>query len=282
MQLLNKYINKRQASGSFLLLGSENKNKYAAFEKYLMEINCLSEDTQKPCQLCTSCVKIKKDIHPDLITIRPEDEIIRIDEIRKMKKVLALSNFESKVRAVAIIDAEKMNIQSQNALLKILEEPPGNTLIFLFAKRIFELLPTIVSRCIRIRFSSLATSLFATEQENQHFDEIIEIFHKRKIDDLYRMIDKMLQDNYFLKTSLEVFLKILSDLVLIKNKYDLRKHVYFKNKYETLFSVSQGFTLREIENIFISAINVYENIDKTFNMQLMLESLFINSNFLED
>ena len=81
---------------------------------------------------------------------------IRISSIRQIKREIYLTNTKDKKKIFIISDADKMNLQSSNSLLKILEEPPGNSLIILTTSRINYLLPTIFGRCQKIKFDSLS------------------------------------------------------------------------------------------------------------------------------
>ncbi|NPA58660.1 MAG: DNA polymerase III subunit [Aquificae bacterium] len=93
----------------------------------------------------------EKNPHPDLMVVSPEREI-RIDQIRQVIDFLKLK----KKKAVIIEKAERMNLEASNALLKTLEEPPENSLIVLTTSNQAKLLPTIVSRCKKIRFAPLS------------------------------------------------------------------------------------------------------------------------------
>ena len=92
--------------------------------------------------------------HPDLILVPPDGTQIKIDQIRDLKEYLSLKGV-SKHRVVIIDQAGKMNLQAQNALLKILEEPPEGTVFILIANNRGELLPTILSRCQVLEFKPL-------------------------------------------------------------------------------------------------------------------------------
>lgn len=92
--------------------------------------------------------------HPALFWVaRGEDDTrIKIGQIRDLQNALRLRGFESGRRAALVEGAEWMNAQAQNALLRILEEPPPRTTIVLVAARASALLATIRSRCVRVRF----------------------------------------------------------------------------------------------------------------------------------
>lgn len=84
--------------------------------------------------------------HPDLLLITAENSI-GIDQIRQLKNHLSLKPLEANFKIALLPQAEKLTIPAQNAMLKLLEEPPQNDLIFLSSPSRNQLLPTIISRC---------------------------------------------------------------------------------------------------------------------------------------
>lgn len=119
------------------------------------------------CGECRSCRKILKDRHPDIINIHPSGAAIKIDQIREVNRRLALKAHEAALRFVVIRNAEKMNTEAGNALLKMLEEPPEKTIFILISRQASDLLPTVVSRCRHIRFNPVSVaslSRFLTEK----------------------------------------------------------------------------------------------------------------------
>lgn len=85
----------------------------------------------------------------------PKANNIRISSIRNIKKNIYLTGVRGKKKIFIISDCDLMNPQSSNALLKILEEPPGDSLLLLTTSRLNSLLPTIIGRCQKIRFDSI-------------------------------------------------------------------------------------------------------------------------------
>jgi DNA polymerase-3 subunit delta' len=99
--------------------------------------------------------RIRQRNHPDFTVIQPVNETIGVDEIRELPRLLAFPPLEAPRRIVLITGAAGMNTQASNALLKILEEPPGHTMFFLLCRDPAELLPTIISRCQALRFAPM-------------------------------------------------------------------------------------------------------------------------------
>jgi DNA polymerase-3 subunit delta' len=85
----------------------------------------------------------------------PNANDIKITSIRQIRKEIYLTGEKGKKKIYLISNADRMNPQSSNAFLKILEEPPGDALIILTTSRINSLLPTIIGRCQKINFDSI-------------------------------------------------------------------------------------------------------------------------------
>lgn len=91
----------------------------------------------------------------DLLWLEPAGENYKVDQIHELLRKLSLRTW-SKHRVVVLEDAEKLNQQSSNALLKVLEEPPEGTYFILITSSLSQLLPTIRSRVQSFRFFSLS------------------------------------------------------------------------------------------------------------------------------
>ncbi len=114
-----------------------------------------------PCGRCASCSLFLAGNHPDLRAVSVEDKatVIRVDQVRELCGALALTSYRGG-RKVGILDpADRMNINSFNALLKTLEEPSEDTLLILAAARLDRLPRTIVSRCQRVRVPNPSASV---------------------------------------------------------------------------------------------------------------------------
>jgi DNA polymerase-3 subunit delta' len=100
-------------------------------------------------------MKIASCNHPDLHSLKADGQFIKIEQIRSLQKELGYRPYEA-VRKACIIDgAERLNLSSGNALLKTLEEPPGNAIIILLTSAAENVLPTIRSRCQQLVFGGV-------------------------------------------------------------------------------------------------------------------------------
>jgi DNA polymerase-3 subunit delta' len=105
------------------------------------------------CGLCPGCRLFLAGTHPDFCRIGPEEDsaVIRVEQIRRLSENFSLKSYRGAAKVALIDPADTMNLNSFNALLKLLEEPSDNTYLILCASRSDRLPRTIVSRCARLR-----------------------------------------------------------------------------------------------------------------------------------
>jgi len=120
-------------------------------------LNCLAPAEEDACGECASCRRIVRGVHADVLRIEPGDTgSIKIDQIREAIERAAYRPFEGRRRVVIIDHAEQMVVNAQDAILKTLEEPPNASTFILVTDTPDTLLPTIRSRCQRLRFGRLS------------------------------------------------------------------------------------------------------------------------------
>jgi len=100
--------------------------------------------------------RVEARTHPDLYILEPLGEMIRIDEVRALRRDLHMRPFEAERRVYLVLDAQRMNEDAADALLKDLEEPPPYAVILLVASELGPLPPTILSRCQLVPFRRLS------------------------------------------------------------------------------------------------------------------------------
>ncbi len=113
--------------------------------------------TADACGVCASCRRIARGVHADVLLIEPgETGAIKVDQVRDAIERAGYRPFEGRRRVVIVDDADAINVEAQNALLKTLEEPPSASTFALVTSRPGVLLPTVRSRCQMLRFGRLA------------------------------------------------------------------------------------------------------------------------------
>ncbi|MBA3637836.1 MAG: DNA polymerase III subunit delta' [Acidobacteriota bacterium] len=120
-------------------------------------VNCLAPVGEDACGQCGSCRRITRGVHADVLRIEPGDTgSIKIEQVREAIDRAAYRPFEGRRRVVIIDQAEQMGVNAQDAILKTLEEPPNSSTFILVTDTPDTLLPTIRSRCQRLRFGRLS------------------------------------------------------------------------------------------------------------------------------
>jgi hypothetical protein len=116
------------------------------------------EPAARPCRACAACRKVVHGNHPDLHRLSPEGagDQIRLAQVQTLISDLALMAMEGAFRVAVVEQAHRLNQDAQNALLKTLEEPPAGVCIVLTVDDEGLILPTVRSRCVRLRLGPVA------------------------------------------------------------------------------------------------------------------------------
>jgi len=153
---------------AYLFYGAEGIGKRTVAEVFAKALNCKSgRDNLDACDACPSCLRTDHGNHPDVIKIKAQGQSINIQEIRELQEQMKFSPFEGGKRIFIIIDADKMNIASANAILKTLEEPSASNILVLLTSRPHQLPATVLSRCQHLRFSPLRRETVASFLEEK-------------------------------------------------------------------------------------------------------------------
>lgn len=145
-------------TNAFMFVGPDGCGRFTTALAFSKALLCADGG----CGHCRSCQRIDRLIHPDLCIIEPEGEWLLIDQVHEVISESQLNPIESARRVTIFPAAERFNTPSANAFLKTLEEPePGNVYI-LIASDEDDVLPTITSRCEKIRFLRIEAAQAAT------------------------------------------------------------------------------------------------------------------------
>ena len=158
-------MKKNQLTHAYLFEGVSGTGKKDMALWVAASLFCTNLVDDLPCQECTSCVRVLKQIHPDVIEIAPDGLSIKVEQVRQLKAEFSKSGVEGQQKVFIIEDAEKMTAGAANSLLKFLEEPNGKAIAFLLTTAKQRLLPTILSRCQLIHFRNLSKQRLLDELE---------------------------------------------------------------------------------------------------------------------
>jgi DNA polymerase-3 subunit delta' len=142
---------------SLIFAGPPGVGKRMAAVALAQLVNCQAPLGEDACGECPPCRRIARGVHADVLILEPgETGAIKIEQIREAIERSAYRPFEGRRRVVIIDDAEQIVLAAQDALLKTLEEPPPGTIFVLVSAVPEALVPTIRSRCQRLRFGRLS------------------------------------------------------------------------------------------------------------------------------
>ncbi len=160
-------------SHAYIIAGEKGSGKKLLANTFAMAIQC-EEGGTGPCGMCRSCKQILSGNNPDVKYVTHEKpNVISVDEIRvQLNSDIAIKPYARKRKIYIIDEAEKMNVQAQNAMLKTIEEPPEYAVIMLLVTNPGLLLQTILSRCIALniravdknRIAALLTEKYGASQ----------------------------------------------------------------------------------------------------------------------
>ena len=163
---LRSSLGRGKASHFYLISGPAGSGKRTLAKLLAAALMC--EGAHPPCGTCSGCRKILNGLHPDFITVDdPEKKTVPVDLIRKAMADIYIQPNEGKRKIYMIPRGQDMNLSGQNALLKILEEPPPYGAFLLLTDNPERLLPTVRSRCVELPLQPLNETLLRRELESR-------------------------------------------------------------------------------------------------------------------
>lgn len=297
---------------ALIFKGKEGIGKYNFAVKFAKSYLCQKPlSNHLPCEVCSSCEWFP-DSHPDFKHIAPieneDDESLKrktvrkknilIDQIRELSEYLELSAHQEKGRRIVLIEpADSLNQAASNALLKILEEPPENTLFILVTSQTQKLIATIRSRCqlLDLRGPSLDEARsFLIDQKITHedillsytggspFNAIKELEKQSERETIIQLLSQghnidITKVNYAILTqglewTLNLIQKWVFDLLL---SLHIQQNYYFKNEEKRIHSQAKQINLDNLL-LFTNELNELKKIaSHPINQELQLQNIFI-------
>ena len=148
---LQNAIKLDKISHAYIINGPDKSGKMMIAEAFAMALQCETGDMDG-CMECHSCKQAMNHNQPDISYVSHEKpNTISVDDIRsQINNDIVIKPYSSKYKIYIVDEAEKMNVQAQNALLKTIEEPPAYAVILLLTTNADTFLPTILSRCVTL------------------------------------------------------------------------------------------------------------------------------------
>jgi len=264
-EFLKKSVELNKIPHAILFYGESEIGKKSLAIEFVKFINCLAKDNKKPCGICENCRAIDRKSHPDFFMVEPEElaSEIKISQIRELIWKLSLKPYSAFFKTAIIDKAHLMNQESQNCLLKILEEPRGRAILILITEHQETLLPTIISRIQKLRF-------FPQNTEKIKKYVFQEGLRGEKLEDIsFFSFGKAGKANKFIHNplSIESQKKIITDFFRLA-KSDL----YFKFKY--VKNLSEEDNIKETLNVwtlFLRDILIKKISGQKINSRILAE-----------
>jgi DNA polymerase-3 subunit delta' len=162
---LRDLVRSGRVPSSLLFCGPPGSGKRAAATACAQALHCRSAEA--PCGACACCRRVAAGQHPDYRIWEPDGREFKVEQARALRAATHLRPFEAPLQVHVIAEAERMNEESSNALLKTLEEPSPHAVLILLTAAPSLLLATIRSRCRSIRFAPLAEAGLRSRLEQE-------------------------------------------------------------------------------------------------------------------
>ena len=169
---LSQSLNEGRVSHAYLVTGPHQVGKRTLALDFAKALNCTA--IESPCGSCAQCSRVDKSLHPDVRIIGlsssegRDRSLISIEQIREVQHEAYLKPYEGVWRVFIFDGAGKLSEEAANSLLKLLEEPPDQVVIFLLAEDYLSLLPTIVSRCQLIKLRPVLPPVISKVLQDVH------------------------------------------------------------------------------------------------------------------
>lgn len=306
-------LRKNQIAQAYMIIGEEGMGKKTIAMSFAESILC---ENRKPgeyehCGKCDGCHQVETGNHPDLIMVMHEKAgLITVDEIREQVVTdVEIRPYEGRKKVYIIPDAEMMNEQAQNALLKTLEEPPEYAVLILLVANADRMLPTLRSRSIKLELSPLPDAVieqtlitkynipkyrtssvvkFARGNpgraiEISENDDFVE--DRKKVTEMMKKVVKtasyqwsewinaLAEDKSQIPFFLDMFLDWYRDILMAKAGAG-KERLMFSDEAETIMEEAREYDYEDLKDCVIAIERTGAKLRANVNPKLALENLF--------
>ena len=297
---------------AYIFQGEVGCGKETMARTFAAGLQCLSEESGRPCGSCTSCRQIDSGNQPDVIWVNRELSSIGVDDIReKINGQMAVRPFSSPYKIFIVPEADRMTEAAQNALLKTIEEPPEYGIILLLTSNLDALLPTIQSRCLKLEFHPLSTAtiekyliekyhvvdyrartsaIFAQGNlgkairyiESDDFEEkrdkvlkILRNVHTMDVSEMLELIKEIGEDKDNVKDYIDLMVLWYRDVLLFKATKDMNQLI-FQSEYPAISSEANQRDYEKIEEILGAFDKAKLRLKANVNFEVAMELMLLN------
>ncbi len=298
-------------SHAYIINGEADSGKKMLARAFATTLQCEKGGTE-PCDECQSCKQVESGNHPDIITVTHEKpNIISVDEIRQqVLDDICIKPYKSRYKIYIIPDAQLMNVQAQNAILKTIEEPPEYGIIILLTSNIDKMLPTVQSRCVilntkpvreRDMLTYLQKEMGLSEDKayfcldfaqgnlgkaiklagNEEYAQIVESvvgtlknIQNLDVDDLASAVSHIDKFKLSINDYLDLMMMWYRDALMLKVTGNVDK-LLFKNEYVSLKKQAGMLSYKVIEEKIDAIARAKQRLDVNANFDVTMELLLL-------
>lgn len=312
---LKNAITHNKISHAYLIQGERLSGKRMVADIFARALQC-EGDGARPCDQCRSCRQAVNGNHPDIIyVVHEKPNVISVDNIRQqVNGDIAIKPYSGQYKIYIIDEAEKMNVQAQNALLKTLEEPPEYAVIILLATRAEAMLQTILSRCVvlttkpvpddRIKnylmqkvqvpdYRATVCASFARGNvgramelaSNEVFDQmknsalgILKNVWDMEVNQIAAEVKKVTEEKFDTNDYLDLCLIWFRDVLLYKacGLHGEKRHIIFREELPDIAIAARRYSYDGIEKIIHSIDRARSRLSANVNFELTMELMFLD------
>ena len=308
---LQNAITMDKISHAYILNGPDKTGKKMIAEAFAMTLQCEKKE-KNSCLECHSCKQAINYNQPDIIYVQHEKpNTISVDDIRnQVNRDIDVKPYGSRYKIYIVDEAEKMNVQAQNALLKTIEEPPAYAIILLLTSNADAFLPTIRSRCVTLNLKVVpdkmikkylmeqrsvpdyqadvcvafaqgnvgkAIALASSEDFNELKSAAVQLMKRIKDIDLYELTEAVKQISEF-KLQINDYFDIMMiwyrDILLYKATLDVNGLIFKDEVYDIKKQASKS-SYNGIETILGALEKAKLRLNANVNFDLVMELLLL-------
>lgn len=308
---LENAVKNQKVSHAYIICGEKYSGKKFISSAFAKALLCESEE-EIPCGKCRECLKVETGNHPDVIYVTHEKPgIIGVEDIRsQINQDISIKPYSGKKKIYIVDEAEKMNPQAQNAILKTFEEPPEYAVILLLVTNAEVLLPTIRSRAVTLNMKPVPdeiikkylmetvhvpdykadicvafsrgnigkAALYAASDDFDNLkNDLLQILRNIKTVDASKImnyIKKPAADKGSVTDFLDIILIWYRDALLVKAQGN-SNNLIFREELQYINKVAEALSFESFQAIFDMIELTKRRITSNVNAELALELLFL-------
>lgn len=300
-----------KVSHAYILDGEAGMGRKTLANAFALSLLCEKGGPQ-PCMECHACRQVLSGNHPDLIYVTHEKPAsIGVDDIREqLNDTIQVRPYSGSHKIYIVDEAEKMTVQAQNALLKTIEEPPAYAVILLLTTNEDTFLPTILSRCVKLKLKPLkdetvreyltsklnvperqaeiyaafargnlgkAISLAESEDFKRMYEALLSLLKHLKEWDISALLDcvrNLKEENLDIYECLDFMQMWYRDVLMYKTTKDINLLI-FKEEFSTIRQMSTVSGYEGLEKILEAITKARVRLDANVNMELAMELMLL-------